>query len=140
MRVILASCFIGVCAATAHAQSGPCTEAVINQGKLSAADDAFSYMPPYGRPVVGKSEIKSANTRSFSERTNITRSWVGEHRIVTTPSGDMAYEYGTMRMGYDEKGAHTEFEAVMLTVYKVKGNACQVAALTMQPIDEEAKR
>ena len=71
--------------------------------------------------------------------TNITRSWVGDHRIVPTPSGDMAYEYGTMRMGYDEGGKHTDFEAVMLTVYKATGGVCQMAAMTMQPLEEEPK-
>jgi hypothetical protein len=30
-----------------------------------AVDDAFSYMPPYGKPVVGKPAIKSANTKNF---------------------------------------------------------------------------
>jgi len=72
-------------------------------------------MPPYGKPVVGKTRNQDANTKSFSGRTNITRSWVGEHKIVAHSSGDMAYEYGTLHMGYDskEEGGHHEFEAVM---------------------------
>jgi hypothetical protein len=37
------------------------------------------------------------------DRINITRSRVGEHRIVSAPSGNMAYEYGTVHMGYDSK-------------------------------------
>jgi len=28
--------------------------------------------------------------KSFSDRTNIKHSWVGEHRIVSTSAGDMA--------------------------------------------------
>jgi hypothetical protein len=53
----------------------------------------------------------------------------------------MAYEYGTMHMGYDskEEGGHHEFEAVMLVVYTAKDGVCQKAALTMQPLEDETK-
>jgi hypothetical protein len=67
---------------------------------------------------------------------------VGEHKIASTPAADMAYEYGTMRMGYDSSGkddkGHHEFEAVMLIVYKAKDGICQTVALTMQPMEEAA--
>ena len=65
---------------------------------MPVAADAFSYMPPYGKPVVGKPAIQAANTKSFADRTNIKHSWVGEHRIVSASSGEMAYEYGTVHM------------------------------------------
>ena len=135
MRLSLVPLFILLCPVMTQAQTGPCTESAITRGNPPAADDVFSYMPPYGKPVIGKPAIKTANAKSFADRTNITRSWVGDHRIVSTPSGDMAYEYGTVHMGYDEGGKHNEFEAVMLTVYKAKDGVCQTAALTMQPID-----
>ena len=123
-----------------QAQTGPCTHSAINQGDLPAAADAFAYMPPYGKPVVGKSEIQTANTKSFSDRTNIKRSWVGAHRVVATPSGDMAYEYGTVQMAYDSKAeGHQTFKAVILSVYKAKDGACQKVALTMQPLDESGR-
>ena len=139
MAFYLVPLFIVMSAAPTLAQSGPCTESAIKQGKLPAAEDMFSFMPPYGRPVIGKAATQAANTKSFSSRTNITRSWLGDHRIVVTPAGDMAYEYGTLRMGYDEAGKHTDFEAVMLTVYKANGGVCQIAALTMQPLEEQPK-
>ncbi len=132
--------FVLACAGPVQAQTGPCTESAIKQGSLPAADDLFSYMPAYGKPVVGKPATRAANAKSFPGRTNVTRSWLGDHRIVATPSGDMAYESGTMRMGYDEGGKHTEFEAVMLTVYKANGGVCQTAALTMQPLEEQPKQ
>ena len=133
MRISLAiSLFIVACGVPTQAQTGPCTESVITKGNLPAADDAFSYMPAFGKPVVGKPAIQTAQAKSFSDRTNITRAWVGDHRIVSTPSGEMAYEYGTMRMGYDERGKHNEFEAAMLTVYNAKDGVCRVVALTMQ--------
>ena len=139
MRLILVPVFIVISAGLAHAQTGPCTESAIKQGSLPAADDLFSYMPAYGKPVVGKPATRAAQAKNFSGRTNITRSWLADHRIVSTPSGDMAYESGTLRMGYDEGGKHTEFEAVMLTVYKANGGVCQTAALTMHPLEEQPK-
>ena len=135
MRLSLFPLFILLSAVPTQAQTGPCTESAVKQGKLPAADDVFSYMPPYGKPVIGKPAIQAANAQSFSDRTNITRAWVGDRRIVSTPSGDMAYEYGTVHMGYDEGGKHNEFEAVMLSVYTAKAGVCQTVAMTMQPIE-----
>jgi ketosteroid isomerase-like protein len=139
MRHSLVAFLILVSAVVTRAQTGACTESVIKQGHLAMADDAFSYMPPYGKPVIGKPAMQDANKKSFSDRTNITNSWVGEHKIVSSPSGDMAYEYGTVHVGYDDKEGHHEFEAVMLHVYKAKGGVCQMAAMTMQPLEEKGK-
>ncbi len=38
---------------------------------------------------------------------------------------------------YDEGGKRTKFDAVMLTVYKARNGACQMVALTMQPLEEQ---
>jgi len=129
--------FTLTCALPARAQSGPCTENAVKQGRLPTADDAFSYMPPYGKPVIGKPAIQSTNKEKFSARTNITREWADDHRIVSTPAGDMAYEVGTLHMGYDEDGKRTKFDAVMLTVYKARNGACQMVAMTMQPLEDQ---
>ena len=140
MRTIVAFGFMSLASLTiasvVHAQTGPCTEATINKERLTTADDAFSYMPPYGKPVFGKPAIQAANKEKFSERTNVTRSWGDDHRIVATAAGDMAYEVGTLHMAYDEAGKRTQFDAVMLTVFKAKDGKCQVVALTMQPLEQ----
>lgn len=121
-----------------QAQAGPCTESLIKQGHLPVAEDAFAYMPPYGKPVVGKSEIQATNQEKFGERTNIKSSYLGEHRIVASSSGDMAFEHGTLQVSYDDKGdgKHHEFKAVILNVYKGKDGVCQKVAGTMQPLEE----
>ena len=126
--------------ALAEAQTGPCTETSIRGGGMPVADDAFSYMPPYGRPVIGNAGMKKANSENFLDRTNIQRSWEADHHIVASPEGNMAYEYGTLRMSYDSKSdGHQECEAVMLMVYRAKGNACEQVALTMQPLEPQKK-
>lgn len=84
--------------------------------------------------------MKKANSETFSDRTNIQRSWEDDHHIVVSPAGNMVYEFGTLRMGYDSKSdGHHEFEAVLLMVYMAKGNACEQVALTMQPLEPQKK-
>ena len=114
---------------------GPCTEAAVKQGKLPMAEDAFSYMPPFGKPVTGKTAIQGTAENKFAGRTNLKSSWESDHRIVASPSGDMAYEHGTMDVSYEEGGKPHQFKAVMLNVYQVKGGVCETVAGTMQPLD-----
>jgi len=143
MRYTLVPLVILLYAMMTQAQTGPCTESAVKQGHLPSAEDAFSYMPPYGKPVVGNPAIKEANEKSFSDRTNIKNDWESDHRVVSSPSGDMAYEYGTLRVSSDSKSnpasGHEEFEAVMLIVYKAKEGVCQEVALTMQPLEEKTE-
>lgn len=141
MRYSLAPLFILLSVGLTRAQTGACTEASIQAGSLPTSDDAFAYMPPYGKPVIGKPAIKDANAQSFSDRTNIQRKWLSEHRIVSTHSGEMAYEYGTLHMSSDSRSnptsGHVEFDAVMLIVYKANGSTCQQVALTMYPLEPD---
>src|ERR1700730_10238683 len=80
---------------------------------------------PLRKACYRQAAIKEADTKSFSDRTNIKRNWVGDHRIVPSLSGDIAFEYGTLHISSDSKGkpgaGHEEFEAVMLIVYKSEG-------------------
>ena len=135
--------FIVMSAIGMQAQSGPCTEGAVKSGALRPAGDAFAYMPPYGKPKTGTSEIKKADEENFSDRVNVQQKWGSDHRIVSSPSADMAYEHGTLHMSSDSKSkpgaaGHEEFDAVMLIVYKAKGNVCQQVALTMQPLEQDA--
>jgi ketosteroid isomerase-like protein len=127
--------------ALAQAQSGACTESAVKQGQLPMADDAFSYMPPYGKPVTGTAANDEAAKKSFADRINRKFEWASDHRIVASPSGDMAYEHGTMHVSYDDKsdGKHHTFDAVMLNVFKAKGAVCQQVAMTMNPLEDTLK-
>jgi ketosteroid isomerase-like protein len=141
MRFSLALLFTLAFAAFVQAQTGPCTEKTVKAGNLPFADSAFSFMPPYGKPVTGKAATDEANTKSFSDRINRKFEWADDHRVVASPSGDMAYEHGTMHVSYDDKGdsKHHQFDAVMLNVFKAKGAVCQQVAGTMQPLEDTFK-
>jgi hypothetical protein len=135
MRHVLVLLFILASAGVVCAQ-GPCTEAAVKGGKLPLAEDAFSYMPPFGKPVTGKAGIDTAE-KKFAGRTNIKHSWESDHKIVASASGDMAYEHGTMDVSYDEEGKPHQFKAVILNVYKAKDAVCERVAGTMQPLEED---
>ena len=141
MRSTLALLFILAFAAFAQAQTGPCTEKAVKDGNLPRADDAFSFMPPYGKPVTGKAAEDKAAKKSFGDRIHRKFEWGKDHRVVASPSGDMAYEHGTMHVSYDDTGdgKHHSFDAVMLTVYKAKGGVCQEVAGTMHPLEDTVK-
>lgn len=136
MRYILVWLFMLASTTFVFAQA-PCTEAAVKQGNLPMADDAFSYMPPFGKPVSGKAAIQDTAEKKFAGRTNIKHSWESDRRIVASPSGDMAYEHGTMDTSYDQDGKPHKFKAVMLNVYKANGGVCERVAGTMQPLEED---
>ena len=128
-------------AASAPAQTGPCTEKAVKAGDLPYADDLFTYMPPYGKPASGKAANDQAAEKSFSTRINRKFDWGADHRVVATASGDMAYEHGTMHVSYDDTGdgKHHQFDAVMLNVFKASGAVCQQVAMTMNPLEDTEK-
>lgn len=136
MRYFLVSVFMLASTIFGCAQ-GPCTEAVVKQGNVPLADDAFSYMPPFGKPVTGKAAIQGTGEKKFAGRSNIKRSWESDRRVVASTTGDMAYEHGTMDVSYTEDGKPQQFKAVILNVYKAKGGVCERVAGTMQPLEEE---
>ena len=133
---VLVLCLAGF----ACAQGGPCTADVIDHGKIQLADDAFMYMTPFGKPVIGKGSIHDTAGQKFGKRTNVKRSWENDHRIVVSPAGDMGYEAGTMAMSYDEHQKTVSFKAVVLTVYKAKNGACDQVAGTMEPLQEADRK
>ena len=99
---------------------GPCTTAAVKEGKLPMADDAFSYMPPFGKPVSGKPAMQDTAEKNFAGRTNSKHSWESDRRIVASTASDLAYEDGTMDMSYDEEGKPHTLKAVMLNLYKIQ--------------------
>ena len=140
MRHTLLAVLVICLAGFAYAQSGPCTTDVIDHGKIQLSDDAFMYMTPFGKPVIGKGTIHETAGQKFGKRTNVKRAWEKDHRIVVSPAGDMGYEAGTMAMSYDEDQKTVSFKAVILNVYKAKNGACEQVAGTMEPLEEADRK
>jgi len=146
-NLTISSLLIFLFSVTAVAQSGPCTEqgirtaiAVATQSRADfranfVADDVYFFSGALEKPVVGKSEREKAGERVAASREN--QKWGDDKpdRIVVAPSGDMAYEYGTKRLSFDEKetGKHADFTDAYLRVWKNAGGSCKVVAEMAQP-------
>ncbi|PYU70900.1 MAG: hypothetical protein DMG49_10470 [Acidobacteria bacterium] len=126
----------------AVAENGPCTEQLVKvqsvkegAGVNSLADDMYFFSGALERPVVGKAAIDNAAGRIATERENENYAPLNPDRIVAAPSGDMAYEYGTTNIRFDERKSakHFDFTAAYLRVWKAVDGSCKVAAEMFQP-------
>lgn len=120
--------------------NGPCTEQFVKTGfqKEDAgiyADDVYFFSAAFERPMVGLDVLDNASRGITSDRKNETYGPLKPDRIVTAPSGDMAYEYGTENIRFDERksGKHFDFTAAYLRVWKAVDGSCRVAAQMQQP-------
>ena len=126
----------------AVAENGPCTEQLVKvqsvkegAGVNSLADDMYFFSGALERPVVGKAAIDNAAGRIATERENENYAPLNPDRIVAAPSGDMAYEYGTTNIRFDERESakYFDFTAAYLRVWKAVDGSCKVAAEMFQP-------
>ncbi|MGH9728673.1 MAG: hypothetical protein ACRD4V_08805 [Candidatus Acidiferrales bacterium] len=133
---------LGLALATAvHAQTGACTKSAVQKGGLPVAEKAFTYMAAFSKPVTTKAAAEKAAEESFADRINRKFEWANDRVVVASPSGEMAYEHGTMHVSYDTKsdGKHHSFDAVMFMVYQAKGPTCEQVASTMSPLEDTVK-
>lgn len=115
--------------------SGPCTEQLVKTGAPVPADDMYFFSAALERPVVGTAAIDNAGGRISADREKESYGQLKPDRIVVAPSGDMAYEYGTENIKFDERksGKHFDFTAAYLRVWKAVDGSCRVAAQMQQP-------
>jgi ketosteroid isomerase-like protein len=137
MRILTILSVVIVLSAAAVAQNGPCTEQNIRKtitpknDESSAADDLYVFSAAFERPVVGKAELQKAVEQLQTARANEKHGPWEIDRIVVAPSSDMAYEYGTRKLSYDDKqsGEHRDFTNAYLRVWKAVNGSCKVAAI-----------
>ena len=125
------------------AQKGPCTEESIKAesakpGPKPRIDDYYLFSGAFQKPVVGEAERRKAIDPVMAKRKNVKRDPDKPDRIVAAPSGDMAYEYGTGHMSFDDSdsGKHIDFTDAYLRVWKADNGSCKLAATMAQPEGE----
>ena len=126
----------------AFAQNGPCKEQFIRDqsaqsGPAAKTDDYYLFNPMLEKPVIGTEERDKANKALdpvMAKRKNQKNEPAKVERIVTAPSGDMAYEYGTFDFTYDDSdtGKHVERQVAFLWVWRADGGSCKLAAAMLQ--------
>ena len=89
---------------------------------------------------MGEAERKKATDPYMSTRKNYKNVHKVD-RVVADPSGEMAYEYGTGSISFDDAntGKHVEATLGFLSVWRADGGSCKVAASMVQPIRSEAE-
>ena len=128
------------------AQVPVCSEHTIRDAvqnhTYKASDDEFFWSGQYEKPLIGKEEHEKATKKSEAEAPRKNQVFT-EHpqRIVVSGSGDMAYEYGSNQISFDDQkaGKHAAAEGAYLRVWKSVDGECEVAATMIRPIESTIK-
>ena len=128
------------------AQAPVCSEQkirdAIQKTTVKYTEDSFFWSGAYDKPLIGKTEQNSGAKRQEAAEPRKNEA-TADHpqRIVVAKSGDMAYEYGSGNMNYDEQksGKHVSFQTAYLRVWKSVEGECKVAAFMIRPIESTIK-
>jgi ketosteroid isomerase-like protein len=138
MKAALLWIFVLLSATVVFAQ-GPCTEKAVKMLGSTAksnlwSNDLYFFSGALDKPVVGMAAYDAASKPVKASRENESYGDTPQ-RIVVSASGDMAYEYGTSHVTYNDKpsGKREDFTAAYLRVWKAEGASCKLAAMMVQP-------
>ena len=146
MKKIFILLFSVVTPIPAMAQGSVCSESKIREavqkGTYLGTDDGFFWSGAYDKPLIGRAENEEAYRKLQVEAPRKNQAAV-EHpqRIVASKSGDMAYEYGSGELSFDDQktAKHVTFQNAYLRVWKAVDGDCRVAATMIRPIDSTIK-
>jgi hypothetical protein len=107
----------------------------VKNNRDAVADDAYFFSGALEKPVIGRAAKNQVFKPVVAQRTNVKSEPLKPDRIVATSSGDMAYEYGTGGVSFDERssGKHIAFTAAYLRVWSAVDGSCKEAALMAEP-------
>jgi ketosteroid isomerase-like protein len=109
----------------------------IQTNQYQDADDIWFLSNTYPHPIIGKQELYGRISQL--DRANVERQDHPE-RIVVSPDGDMAYDYGHADQTWvDTKtGENHKIHAAYLRVWKKVNGEWRVAAETARPDDAQS--
>jgi hypothetical protein len=101
----------------------------------SAAEDIYANTSTSKGPLQGKAQVEALRAANMAERKNSKPAVFSPNKIVTSKTGDMAYDYGTARVEYDlaSTGQHISYDVEYLRVWKVNDGVCQVEGIFSRP-------
>lgn len=108
------------------------SEAPVTQ---SAAEDIYANTANSKGPVKGKAQVEALRAATLAERKNSKPAVYVPDKIVTSRTGDMAYDYGKVHVEYDlaSTGQHIAYDIEYMRVWKVNGGICQVEGIFSRP-------
>ncbi len=142
MRKIFMLLFSFLAPIAVMAQGPVCSDAKIREavqkGVYFGTDDGFFWSGAFEKPLIGRAESDEAAKKLEVEAPRKNQVVV-EHpqRIVASKSGDMAYEYGSGELSFDDQktAKHVALQNAYLRVWKAVDGDCRVAATMIRPID-----
>ena len=141
-RALPLLCVVAYCTLV-FGQKGPCTEQNVKEQGLKDEepatwmDDMYFFNSVVRKPIIGKAALQQAQGKAEAQRKNERPNPEIPDKIVISESADMAYEYGTTHVEFDDtsSGKHQQLEVAYLRVWRAAGGACKIAATMMQPED-----
>jgi hypothetical protein len=138
--VVIASLVIP--ASFVHGQSSPATDQIrqriaeFDRGGSArnalAMKDAVLWTGASSRPLTKETDrpdLVAPNRRNDVFKTTV-------QRIEVSQSADMAYEYSTFSIAYDDDRGHTEATGALLRVWKKDGGTWKIAAQFQRPFGD----
>jgi ketosteroid isomerase-like protein len=142
--VIIISATVGISAglfaATGVAQSSAAEQAIRAQiemrdkrqnAPIATKDGVFwsgAYSKPQfiGRPANPTEAVAAPGRKNVVGKTQV-------QRIVVATGGDMAYEYSTFTLSFDDDTGHSDLAGAVLCVWQLSGSEWRVAAEFRRP-------
>jgi hypothetical protein len=137
---------MGVCGltlfVTVQAQRGPSQAERQIRSQIEAFDtrsnvaeegytsNAVIWTGAYSKPMTldapHPADIPAPGRRNSVQKVNPTR-------IVVAPAGDMAYEYSSFHLSYDDDRGHSNIDGALLRVWQLQNNKWMVVAHFQRP-------
>ena len=101
----------------------------------SAAEDIYANTTNSKGALQSKAQLEALRKATLAERKNSKPAVFSPQKIVTSKSGDMAYDYGKARVEYDLASTvqHIAYDVEYLRVWKVNGGVCQIEGIFSRP-------
>lgn len=135
LGLLLAVFFVVLLNSQAQSNAEKELRQAIETHKTGVADDVIFWSGATERPVIGKSASDQKAEEIGSTRKNEKHGQSKIERLVVSSSGDLAYEYGSGTIEFDDtqSGKHESFSPTYLRVWKRDGGVWKVAAAFFRP-------
>ena len=135
LGLLLAGFFIVLLTSQAQSNAEKELRQAIETHKTEVADDVIFWSGATDRPVIGKSVSDKKAEEIGSTRKNEKHGQSKIERLVVSSSGDLAYEYGSSTLEFDDaqSGKHESFSPTYLRVWRKDGSVWKVAAAFFRP-------
>ena len=105
---------------------------------IQATDDSIFVSGAYPEPIIGREELRKNAEQLRQQRRNMAATPLGERLVVVAQSGDLAYDYGTYHMEFDDaEGRHVAIDGASLRAWRKVDGQWKPAVTVAHPYHRE---